>query len=378
MIDYFFFGKAKEERTQLRAISHFLAKRVRYGRDILPTALLSRLQEARSLCAKALDWRIVAGDRQGILTQLEGSYGDLLRTDRHHGRRENAEVALVAIALALGVRAYFFQPFKIPTHSMRPTLLGILNQPEVSSPPQFLPRVFDFIWLGKSYHRAVAPKDGTILSVREGRLGGFIPWTTTEIIADGWSQTLWTTLQEAREGGLRLRSGDQIKEGDVLANFSSATGDHLFVNKMIYQFRKPKRAETFVFTTDRIEGIESGLRLRGIEGSQYYIKRCVAIGGDVVEVRPPELWINGAPAEAAACAKVASKTDGYPGYTFGPSYLAKIGDQYRIPGKDYWAMGDNSPNSFDSRGWGPVPAANLVGKGAFVYWPFTKRWGLIQ
>ena len=164
----------------------------------------------------------------------------------------------------------------------------------------------------------------------------------------------------------------------VLANFSSTTGDHLFVNKMIYQFRKPKRAETFVFTTDRIEGIESGLRLRGIEGSQYYIKRCVAIGGDVVEVRPPELWINGAPAEAAACAKVASKTLGYPGYTFGPSYLGKSGDQYRIPGKDYWAMGDNSPNSFDSRGWGPVPAVNLVGKGAFVYWPFTKRWGLIQ
>jgi signal peptidase I len=261
---------------------------------------------------------------------------------------------------------------------MRPTLLGILNQPELSSPPHFFPRVFDFIWLGKSYHRAVAPKDGTILSVREGRLGGFIPWTTTEIIADGWSETLWTSLPEAREGGLRVRSGDQIKEGDILANFSSATGDHLFVNKMLYQFRKPKRAETFVFTTDGIEGIESGLRLRGIEGSQYYIKRCVAIGGDVIEARPPELWINGAPAEAAACAKVASKTDGYPGYTFGPSYLARSGDQHRIPGKDYWAMGDNSPNSYDSRGWGPVPAANLVGKGAFVYWPFTKRWGLIQ
>ena len=147
---------------------------------------------------------------------------------------------------------------------------------------------------------------------------------------------------------------------------------------MVYHFRKPQRAETFVFTTDRIEGIESGLRLRGIEGSQYYIKRCVAIGGDVVEVRPPELWINGEPASALACKKVASKIDGYPGYTFGPSYLAKLGDEYRIPGKDYWAMGDNSPNSFDSRGWGAVPAGNLVGKGAFVYWPFTKRWGWIQ
>lgn len=378
MIDYFFFGQAKKDRTQLRAIDHFLGKRIRYGRDVLPSALLLRLQEARGLCAQGLHWKIAAVPRQEILAQLEGVYGDCLRTDRHHGRRENAEVALVAIALALGVRAYFFQPFKIPTHSMRPTLLGILNQAEVNPPPNFVPRIFDFIWLGRSYHRAVAPQDGNILSVREGRLAGFIPWTTTEIVAEGWTQSLWTTLQEAREGGLKCRSGDRVVKGDILANFSSATGDHLFVNKMVYHFRKPERAETFVFTTDRIEGIESGLRLRGIEGSQYYIKRCVAIGGDVVEVRPPELWINGEPATALACKKVASKSDGYPGYTFGPSYLAKQGDQYRIPAKDYWAMGDNSPNSFDSRGWGPVPAANLVGKGAFVYWPFTKRWGPIQ
>lgn len=377
-MDYFFFGQAKKDRTQLRAIDHFLGKRIRYGRDVLPSSILLRLHEARGLCAQALHWKIAAGSRQQILGQLEGVYGDLLRTDRHHGRRENAEVALVAIALALAVRAYFFQPFKIPTHSMRPTLLGILNQPEVNPPPSFLPRIFNFIWLGTSYHRAVAPLDGNILSVREGRLAGFIPWTTTEIIADGWTQTLWTALQEAREGGLKCRAGDRIGKGDILANFSSATGDHLFVNKMVYHFRKPQRAETFVFTTDRIEGIESGLRLRGIEGSQYYIKRCVAIGGDVVEVRPPELWINGEPAVASACKKVASRSDGYPGYTFGPSYLAKLGDQYRIPVRDFWAMGDNSPNSFDSRGWGAVPAANLVGRGAFVYWPFTKRWGWIQ
>ena len=49
------------------------------------------------------------------MKRLETQYGDLLRTDKHHVRRENAEVALVAIALALGVRAYFLQPFKIPT-----------------------------------------------------------------------------------------------------------------------------------------------------------------------------------------------------------------------------------------------------------------------
>ena len=226
MLDFLYFGKAKEERKQLQAIGHFLDKRVRYGRDVLPEKILGRLSEARNLCREALRFRTQSDQRRLLLAELEGQYGDLLKTDRHHGRRENAEVALVAIALALGVRAYFLQPFKIPTHSMRPTLLGILNQPEANQPPRIFPRLLDFALEGKTYHRAVAPRDGQILSVREARLGGIIPWTTTEVIADGWKQVLWTSLQEAREGGLKTRSGDSVREGEILANFSSATGDH--------------------------------------------------------------------------------------------------------------------------------------------------------
>ena len=135
MIDFLLFGKVKEERKQLHAIAHFLAKRVHYGRDVMPTKLLERLGQARELCAEALRWTTPRTRRQDILGQLEKEYGDLLRTERHHGRKENAEVALVAIVLALGVRAYFLQPFKIPTHSIRPTLLGILNQAENEPPP---------------------------------------------------------------------------------------------------------------------------------------------------------------------------------------------------------------------------------------------------
>jgi signal peptidase I len=49
-----------------------------------------------------------------------------------------------------------------------------------------------------------------------------------------------------------------------------------------------------------------------------------------------------------------------------------------VPDHSYFAMGDNSYNSFDSRYWGPVPEPNLVGRGLFVYWPFTWHWGLIR
>ena len=47
------------------------------------------------------------------------------------------------------------------------------------------------------------------------------------------------------------------------------------------------------------------------------------------------------------------------------------------PGQ-YYALGDNSYHSSDSRDWGHVPQQNLMGRGVFVYWPFTRHWGLIR
>ena len=49
-----------------------------------------------------------------------------------------------------------------------------------------------------------------------------------------------------------------------------------------------------------------------------------------------------------------------------------------LPPGSYFAMGDNSYNSYDSRYWGPVPEENLVGRGLLVYWPFNRHWGLIR
>jgi len=101
----FFFGAARAERKHLKAIEHFLGKRIRYGRDVLPEKTLIRLKEAKKLAKETLSWGMEGERRAEVLKRLETQYGDLLRTDKHHGRRENAEVALVAIALALGVRA---------------------------------------------------------------------------------------------------------------------------------------------------------------------------------------------------------------------------------------------------------------------------------
>ena len=52
-------------------------------------------------------------------------------------------------------------------------------------------------------------------------------------------------------------------------------------------------------------------------------------------------------------------------------------DPFTVPEKHYFAMGDNSKHSSDSRAWGPVPQQNIMGRAVFVYWPFTPHWGLI-
>src|ERR1043166_4537566 len=46
--------------------------------------------------------------------------------------RENVEVLLVALAVAMGIRTFFLQPFKIPTGSMQPTLFGVTSVPDFS------------------------------------------------------------------------------------------------------------------------------------------------------------------------------------------------------------------------------------------------------
>ena len=62
----------------------------------------------------------------------------------------------------------------------------------------------------------------------------------------------------------------------------------------------------------------------------------------------------------------------------GHEYLAQPDRSFTVPRDGYFALGDNSYNSYDSRYWGAVPDANLVGRGLFVYWPFNRHWGLIR
>jgi signal peptidase I len=155
----------------------------------------------------------------------------------------------------------------------------------------------------------------------------------------------------------------------------------VFVDKFTYHFRRPRRAEVFVFHTQEVPTQENRRNPGG--PSQFYIKRLGGLPGDEMRIDPPRLFINGKIAEEPAFQRVMSCRDGYRGYSNGPEggRFDKLGYPdipYSVPAKNYFALGDNSFHSSDSRDWGSVPEENLMGRGVFVYWPFGRHWGRIK
>jgi signal peptidase I len=169
--------------------------------------------------------------------------------------------------------------------------------------------------------------------------------------------------------------GRTLKAGEPIVRFDILTGDQLFVDRISYQFVRPRVGQGFVFRTDNIPEIERNF------GSQYFIKRLIGVPGDTVEIREPGIIRNGAPITGSDAFNAnASLKAPYKGYVNAshddPRYSQLFqGDQVTVPARAYLALGDNSHNSFDGRYWGFVPEKDVIGKPLFIYYPFTRRWG---
>lgn len=376
---------ARNPRRDLKDLLQFLDKKWAFENDVMREEKREAVRGLRDEVKALLADRSVSREEVGRrVSELQARALKWFPAHPHDAWREWTEVILVAAVVAIGFKTYFLQPFKIPTHSMKPTLYGIYTEPVDSQRPLPNPlvRLAQLVLQGKSQHRLVAKESGVVTSIRQEKLWGFLPIDTTVVRINQRPHQVWTGIEAFSQGVSRdLRPGLQVSRGDVLANFTTQAGDHLFVNKMSYHFRLPQQGEVFVFTTNGITGIENRNRSQGIRWGQFYIKRCVGVPGQELQLVEPHLLSNGEIVNnRPAFERVYSMRDGYAGYTHGPrsGYLNSDEATHRLGEDRYWAMGDNSPNSWDSRAWGDVPRRNLVGTGFFVYWPFTKRWGLID
>ena len=361
---------------------HAARKMLRYKSDLLQphelTLLEGRIQDLAD-ALKTQDREKIENAASVITHQFENRFP----TPKHPDIRENCEVFLVAIVIALGIRTFYLQPFTIPTGSMQPTLNGIIVTETQTPPPNPLQRAFDLIWKGRSYFRVVSQTDDTVQGLRDVTFLRF--FSNAELVCEHQRFSIpGSAAAVAKAFG--ITQGTPLKAGQVIACGYADTGDHVFVNKIAYNFRLPRRGEVFVFSTANILTQENQQNPGG--PSQYYIKRLAGLPGDELRIDAPQLYINGHLATGPAFERVMAVKDGYRGYSNPPlargpmdpgaKYLTSSDSPYSIPEKRYFALGDNSYNSADSRYWGTVPQDNLMGCGLFVYWPFNNHWGLIK
>jgi len=123
-------------------------------------------------------------------------------------------------------------------------------------------------------------------------------------------------------------------------------GQRLIVEKLSYRFRDPRQGDIIVLNVPNAQ----------------YIKRVIAVEGDIIQARGGQVYVNGTALEEPY---VSAAT--YP--NFGP---------FVVPEGHLWVMGDNRPRSNDSRGTvGFLNKQDVVGRAVFRYWPLPAV-GLID
>jgi signal peptidase I len=319
----------------------------------------------------------------------------------------------VAIVIALGLRAYYLQPFRIPTGSMQPTLNGIIGKPLPQAEWPSLPqRLVEKVLRGRSYVRVVNDQDRFLavtpqnrVDIRDVQFMHF--FSRSELhFTDSPPLRLPAPTNPCTQIGLAAaiqtasRNGGLLPKGTVICEGTVDSGDLVLVDKFSYHFRKPERGEVFVFDTLGIRGIHerSGEQAAG----SHYIKRLCGVPGDTLQIQSPNLLIDGRIAKEPGIQRVIHGEGDFAinpnGYALADSrellgrsqtisqYLASPEDKLSLAGKnarpgmrEYAALGDNTGNSLDSRYWGPVREFNLVGPALFSLWPVTTgHWGFIR
>lgn len=393
-------------------------KFVHYKRDLLKPDRVDEIESRRADLLAA----VRSGDRAKVdeaSKQVRAVCENALPHEKPVGwLEENVEVMFVAIVIALGLRAYYLQPFRIPTGSMQPTLNGIIGTPLPEEKwPSFPVRMWEKVMRGRSYVKLVNDEDRHIAGSEKGPFGRDL--RDTQLLhffsrgemrfTDSKPLRLPAPINPCLNTGLldTLRASSQngwlLPKGAVLCEGTIDSGDLVLVDKVSYHFRKPKRGEVFVFDTIGIRGVhESGGGDQA--GAPHYIKRLCGVPGDSLSIRTPDVLIDGRIASEPGIQRVARAEGDYApkdprnpkGYLFAqPSMgsngkpiiprLAKPGDTLNLaatarPGmREYAALGDNTANSLDSRYWGTVKEYNLVGPALFSLWPVTTgHWGLID
>ena len=124
-------------------------------------------------------------------------------------------------------------------------------------------------------------------------------------------------------------------------------GQRVLINKVTYIFHGPEWGDVMVFKSPNNRQAD-------------YIKRVIALPGDIVEIKMGVVYVNGSPLDEPYIKD-------QPSYNLAPQ---------KIPENNYFVLGDNRNNSNDSHNGWTVPRENIIGKAWLLIWP-PPEWGLV-
>ena len=127
--------------------------------------------------------------------------------------------------------------------------------------------------------------------------------------------------------------------------------EYILTNIITLRFSLPKKGDVIVFKAPN-------------DPEKDYIKRVIGVPGDTVMTKDGDVYVNGTLLDQSAFLQPTVKT-------YGGSFL-RDGIPVTVIPNSYFVLGDNRSGSSDSREWGFVPSASIIGKSFFVYWPFDK------
>ncbi len=278
-------------------LCHQAAKLLNHQKDLLTSEAFNEMKEAIGDLRNEMR---SSGNRVRLeegITRLEQAGSRRLVPYRNPGIRENVEVMLFAVAIAMSIRTFFFQPMGIPTGSMQPTLYGITesNLKSEEHVPKGVNAWVKYLLAGVSYCHVLSEGNWQLIRIepptkkflffnrqklifRDLDSNNEVVREITPLMNSGKSLLAYGRASQRGLSEYVLNSHNNYiyKPGEEVVKMRRESGDHLLVSRFYYNFIKPNRGDIIVFETRGIKGIA--------DQDLFYIKRLVGMPEDTLAI----------------------------------------------------------------------------------------------
>ncbi|BFH14859.1 signal peptidase I [Paenibacillus melissococcoides] len=135
------------------------------------------------------------------------------------------------------------------------------------------------------------------------------------------------------------------------------TGERLIVNKVLYDFREPKRGEVVVFHVP--------------EENRDLIKRVIGVAGDTIDYRGDDLYVNGNKVEEPYIQEALDEAHKNGELYNDRDFPNDLIQKNTVPEGYIFVMGDHRNNSTDSRMLGFISLKDVIGRADVIFWPLS-------